>query len=122
MTLGIYSVPKAKNEKVLNYAPGSREKSQLKSVLSEMGSKPIDVPMYIGGMEVRGDEQYEIRAPHNIDHLLGHYYLGTEKHVNLAIDAALAVRPKWQSLNWDQRASIFFKGSRTCKRAFQGKN
>jgi 1-pyrroline-5-carboxylate dehydrogenase len=121
MSLGMYSVPRAKNEKVLSYAPGSKERSQLKSMLAEMGSSIVDVPMYIGGLEVRGDEQFEIRAPHDINHLLGHYYLGSEKHVTLAIDAALAIRPKWQSLNWDQRASIFLKAAELVSGPYRAK-
>ena len=111
MSIGIYNVPGVSNEKVLRYAPGSPERSHLKFVLSGMQSSVIDVPMYIGGMEIRTDEQHEIRAPHDLSRLLGHYYMGTAEHVEHAIDSALAVRPKWQALSWEQRASIFLKAA-----------
>lgn len=111
MSKSIFRVPGAYNEPVKSYRHGSPEKALLKKTIDHLKSSVIDIPMYIGGMEVRTENRYEIRPPHELDHLLGHYYMGDSSHVHLAIEAALSVRPKWQSLTWDQRASIFLKAA-----------
>ncbi len=121
MSKAIFKVPQAYNEQILNYRHGSTEKINLKNTIGQLKSIVTDIPMYIGGMEVRTDDRYEIRPPHDLNHLLGHYYMGDASHVNLAIDAALAVRSKWQSLSWDQRASIFLKAADLISGPFRAK-
>ena len=111
MSRGIYTVPKAYNEAVKDYAPGSPERKELKAKLAEMRSKVIDIPMVIGGKEVRTEDVREIHPPHDHKHLLGRYYYGTADHVKQAIDAALEARPAWQALDWDHRAAIFLKAA-----------
>lgn len=111
MSKGIFTVPVAVNEPVLNYAPGSPERVALKAKLKEMKSQVMDIPMFIGDKQVRTGDRREIRPPHEIDHLLGYYYQGDRSHVLAAIDAALEVRKKWQALPWHHRASIFLKAA-----------
>ncbi|MBE0639168.1 MAG: L-glutamate gamma-semialdehyde dehydrogenase [Bacteroidales bacterium] len=111
MPHGFFEVPKAFNEPVLNYAPGSSERVKVKAMLKEMKSKVVDIPMFIGGEEVRTMDKREIRAPHEISHLLGYYYQGEREHVIQSIDAALAARKKWQALPWQHKASIFLKAA-----------
>lgn len=111
MSRGMYEVPKAKNEPVLSYSSGSPERFRLKSMIDELKSKKLDIPMSIGGEEVRTDNKIEIRPPHDLDHLLGYYYMGNEDHVHQAINNSLSVRKKWQSLPWYQRASVFLKAA-----------
>ena len=108
---GIYKAPVAVNEPVLNYAPGSPERKALKKALEELRSKEEDVPMYIGGKEVRTNKKPELRPPHDIKHLLGHFSEGDSSHVTQAINAALAAKDKWTALPWEQRASIFLKAA-----------
>ncbi len=104
-------MPKAYNEPIKDYAPGSPERKELKAMIAEMRSKVADIPMYIGGKEVRTEDVREIHAPHDHKHLLGRYYYGTADHVHAAINAALEARPSWQALPWEQRASIFLKAA-----------
>ncbi|MBN2174003.1 MAG: L-glutamate gamma-semialdehyde dehydrogenase [Bacteroidales bacterium] len=111
MSRGMYQVPKAYNEPVKSYAPGSPERKELKNKLQELRTREIDIPMYIGGKEVRTDDRREVHPPHDHKHLLGYYYFGTADHVNQAIEAALDARPGWQALDWDHRASIFLKAA-----------
>lgn len=111
MPKGSFKVPIAKNEPVYSYALGSSERSRLKKSLKEMRSALTDIPMQVGGMEIRTDDQRKILPPHELDHVLGHYYMGDASHVELAIDAALSVRPKWQALSWHQRAAIFLRAA-----------
>ncbi|MCE2846281.1 MAG: 1-pyrroline-5-carboxylate dehydrogenase, partial [Sphingobacteriales bacterium] len=72
MSNSIYNVPLAVNEPVLNYAPGSPERSAVQQALKQMRSEVIDVPMYIGGKAVHTNKKGEMRPPHDHRHLLGH--------------------------------------------------
>ena len=111
MANGNYKVPQAVNEPVLNYAPGSKERAELKKTIEEARSKVKDVPMYIGGQEIRTGKTKKLSPPHDHQHLLGHYHEGDASHVKMAIDAALSAKAKWASLDWEHRASIFLKAA-----------
>lgn len=111
MSNGNYIVPQAINEPVLNYAPGSSEREQLKKALAEARSKEKDVPMYINGQEVRTGKTKRMAPPHDHAHTLGHYHEGDASHVKLAIEAAMQAKDAWASLDWEHRASIFLKAA-----------
>jgi 1-pyrroline-5-carboxylate dehydrogenase len=111
MQEGIYSVPTAKNEPVLSYSEGTQERKLLQEAIQEARSELRDIPMIINGKEIRTDNKIEIRPPHNIDHLLGHYHKGDASHVQMAIDAALDAKEEWENMPWKQRASIFLKAA-----------
>lgn len=111
MAHGFFDVPKPMNEPVLSYAPGTKERAEVKTMLSQLRNQVVDIPMFIGGEEIRTTDRREIRAPHEISHLLGHFYQGERSHVFQAIDAALAVRKRWQDLPWHHRAGIFLKAA-----------
>ena len=111
MSIGTFSYPLPANEPVLGYAPGSAEKKRLKEVLAELKSTTIDVPMYIGAKEIRTGKKVAMRPPHEKDHVLGYFHQGEEKHVQQAIDAALAAKEQWVSLSWENRAAIFLKAA-----------
>jgi 1-pyrroline-5-carboxylate dehydrogenase len=104
-----YSTPK--NETVLSYAPGSKERKALQEAIAQMKSEVRDIPMYINGEEVRTGKTKEIRPPHETGHLLGHFHAGEAQHVNQAIAAALAARQKWAEMPWEHRAGIFMKAA-----------
>lgn len=104
-------LPIAKNEPVLNYAPGSKEKKELKKVLSELKSKELDIPMTINGKEVRTENKIRIHPPHDIKHTLGYYYKGGAKEIQMAIDSALSAKEAWENMNWHERAAIFLKAA-----------
>ena len=111
MNLGAVSYPMPVNEPVLNYAPGSPEKGRLKKTLAELKGQVADVPMVIGGKEVRTDKQGDIRPPHEIAHLLGRYHVGDTCHVENAVNASLKAQAHWQSLSWENRANIFLRAA-----------
>ncbi len=111
MSLGTFSYPLPVNEPVLNYGPGSAEKKRLKEVLALLKKEKADIPMYIGGKEVRTNKTQSIHPPHEIKHTLGHFHIGTEKHVQQAIDAALAAKDSWAAMSWEDRAGIFLKAA-----------
>lgn len=109
MSIGTFSYPMPANEPVLAYAPGSPERKRLKEVLQQLKKEKADVPMYIGGKEVRTKKQVEMRPPHEISHVLGYFHAGEEKHVTQAIEAALAAKESWANMSWESRAGIFLK-------------
>ena len=111
MHFGDFYYPLPANEPVLNYAPGSPEKKRLKEIIKELKSQKIDVPMFIGGEEVRTGKTVEIRPPHERKHLLGHFHTGEARHVTKAINAALKVKDKWAGMSWENRANIFLKAA-----------
>lgn len=111
MLKGFFNVPAPQNEPVLNYSPGSSERARLKAALKEARSQQIDIPMYIGGQEIRTGETLEIRPPHDHRHLLATYHDGGKSHVTAAIGAALAAKENWENLPWEQRAAIFLKAA-----------
>ncbi|AMS27079.1 1-pyrroline-5-carboxylate dehydrogenase [Bacteroidetes bacterium UKL13-3] len=108
---GFFNVPAPINELVLNYAPGSKERAELKAALANARSKELDVPMYIGGEEVRTGNKMRMSPPHDHKHTLGHFHQGDKTHVTKAIDAALAAKSKWEDLAWEQRAAIFLRAA-----------
>ncbi|MBL0334379.1 MAG: L-glutamate gamma-semialdehyde dehydrogenase [Chitinophagaceae bacterium] len=111
MQYGNFSYPLPANEPVLSYGPGSAEKKRLKEVLSELKSQQPDIPMYIGSKEVRTKRKVAIHPPHERKHVLGYFNAGDEKHVQQAIEAALAARESWSTLSWENRAGIFLKAA-----------
>ena len=112
MSRGNFNIPYPVNEPVLSYAPGTAEREEVLRVYREMYSQaPIDVPMYIGKDAVRTDDKRTMSPPHDHQHILGHFNYGDASHVNAAIDAALAARPSWSALPWNERAAVFLKGS-----------
>ena len=111
MSLGYFNYPMPVNESVLSYAPGSAERKRLKEVLVELKKEQIDVPMYIGNKEVRTNKKGTLHPPHEISHTLGTYSEGNEKHVQQAIDAALAAKESWANMDWETRANIFLKAA-----------
>jgi 1-pyrroline-5-carboxylate dehydrogenase len=112
MPNAIYKVPNAINEPVRNYAPGSAEREELLAKYKQMYDQtPLDVPMYIGGKEVRTEDKKKVSPPHDHQKVLGFSNIGTAKHVEQAIEAAMAAREQWSNLPWDQRAAIFLKAA-----------
>jgi 1-pyrroline-5-carboxylate dehydrogenase len=111
MPNGFFKVPVAKNEPILSYAPGTKEREELKKQLEEFRSMEVDIPMYIGGEEIRTGKKVAIHPPHDLKHTLGYYHQGDETHVHQAIDAALEARKKWAEMPWESRAAIFLKAA-----------
>lgn len=111
MNLGYFHYPMPANEPVLQYAPGSPERTALKKTLVDLKKKAIDVPMYIGSKMVRTGKKVAMHPPHETSFTLGHFHAGEEKHVHMAIDAALKARAGWAEMPWEDRAHIFLKAA-----------
>ena len=111
MANAVFQVPVPVNETVLDYAPGSSERKKLSDELRRARDEVKDIPMYIGGEEIRSGKTIDIQPPHDRAHLLGHFHRGDKNHVKQAIDAALKAKASWAEMSWEQRASIFLKAA-----------
>jgi 1-pyrroline-5-carboxylate dehydrogenase len=111
MPKGFYHIPVPRNEPVYSYAPGSRERQLLKKAIEEARAQVLDIPMYIGGEEVRSGNKKKISPPHDHQHVLAHYHEGDKSHVEQAVQAALNAKELWVNLGWEHRASIFLKAA-----------
>lgn len=120
MHQGTFSYPLPANEPVLNYAPGSRERENLKATIALLKSEKIDVPMYIGSEEVRTSRKETLRSPHDHQFVLGHFSVGDKKHVEAAVAAALKAKAGWEALSWENRAAIFLKAADLIATKYRG--
>lgn len=112
MSNAFFSVPKAINEPVKSYASGSLERQNLLEEYRNLyHQEPIDIPMYIGGKEVRTPNKKAIAPPHEHAKTLGFFNYGNETHVMQAIDAALEARRTWSKLPWQDRAAVFLRAA-----------
>jgi len=111
MNNAIFNFNEPKNEPVLSYLPGSRERQLLEEELNLQSSKAIEIPMIIGGKEIRTGKTGKITKPTDHKHVLATYHMAGEKEVRMAIDAALAAKECWMNLAWMERASIMARAA-----------
>ncbi|PIE76269.1 1-pyrroline-5-carboxylate dehydrogenase [bacterium DOLJORAL78_65_58] len=106
-----YKVPTPTNEPVKGYAPGSPEKAEMKAALKKMSAEKIEIPMVIGGEEIRTGDLGKCVMPHNHKKVLGQYHKGGEKEVKLAIRAAQKAKKTWSATPFEHRAAIMLKAA-----------
>ena len=97
------------NEPIKNYAPGSPEKAALKKRIEELKNQTIEIPLIIGGKEVKTGNMEDCVIPHNHKIVIGRYHKAGSKEVEMAIEAALKARDTWANMDWHARAAIFLK-------------
>jgi 1-pyrroline-5-carboxylate dehydrogenase len=99
------------NEKVLTYGPGTPEREAIKSALKNMSESTIEIPLIIGGKEVRTGKTAKCVMPHNHRHVLATYHLAGEEEVRAAVESALKAKEEWENTPWEHRMFIFRKAS-----------
>ena len=107
----ILKVPTPVNEPVYSYAPGTPQRDLLKAAIEEITNKKVEIPLIIGGKEVRTGKMGKVVMPHDHQHILGECHLAGEKEIKMAIDAAMAAKEDWANLRWEERAAIFLKAA-----------
>ena len=108
MANAISRVPVAINEPVKSYTANSPERAELLAMYDKMHQQePIDIPMYIGSEKVYTSNKKHLTSPHDHKKLLAHYNVGDAKHVEVAIEKALAAKAAWSALPWEERAAVF---------------
>jgi len=111
MLKGFFNVPKAVNEPVKSYAPGSPERAKVAETYKAMWNAQVEVPLYIGSEEIKTGDTKKMSAPHDHQHVVGVYHQADRTLVEKAITEALEARKKWAAMAWENRAGIFLKAA-----------
>nr|WP_320133249.1 L-glutamate gamma-semialdehyde dehydrogenase [uncultured Holophaga sp.] len=111
MAEGLSRAPLPQNEPVRAYAPGSQERSALQHHLSEMASRVPELPLFIGGQELRTGRLAPVVMPHDHHHILAQAHLGNATEASLAVDAAVGAQAGWAELPWEGRAAVFLRAA-----------
>ena len=104
-------VPPPVNEPVRSYSPGSSERGSIKARLNHMAGERIDIPLFIGGKEVKTGTCAAVVMPHDHHHMLGAYHKATEQHVLHAVEAARVAQKEWAAWSFDDRAAVILKAA-----------
>ncbi|HEY8628331.1 MAG TPA: L-glutamate gamma-semialdehyde dehydrogenase [Gaiellaceae bacterium] len=110
-THAIFRPPPAENEPVRSYAPGSPEREELRVRLAELQAQQLELPLVIGGEEVRTGETFEAVMPHKKSHVLAMVHKGGAKEVERAIAAAGEAWQDWSRWPWEERAAVFLRAA-----------
>ncbi|MDC9723836.1 MAG: L-glutamate gamma-semialdehyde dehydrogenase [Urechidicola sp.] len=121
MANAFFNVPKAVNEPVKTYAPGSPERKNVLEAYKKMYNGQVDIPFYIGGKEYRTGKTVDITPPHDHKHVVGRYHTAEKEHIELAVEKAAEARVKWAATSWEQRAAIFLKAAELLAGPFRAK-
>jgi 1-pyrroline-5-carboxylate dehydrogenase len=108
---GVRRVPDPVNEPTRAYAPGSPERAELKARLASMAAEKIEIPLVIGGREIRTGHTEKAVMPHNHRHVLAEYHMAAPEHIEQAIAAAAAARREWASWPWEDRAAVLLRAA-----------
>src|SRR5689334_3605837 len=104
-------VPRPENDPNLTYAPGTPARAELKARLKQMAAETVDIPIIIGGKEIRTGETEKVVMPHKHGHVLGNFHKATPDHIRQAADAAIKARKEWSSWSFDDRAAVFLRAA-----------
>ena len=107
----IRHVPLPINEPIKSYVPGSPEREELKARLASMATEHVEIPLIIGGKEIRTSKTFNAVMPFKHSHVLATVHSAEPQHVQMAIDAALAARKEWASWAWEDRAAVMLKAA-----------
>jgi 1-pyrroline-5-carboxylate dehydrogenase len=104
-------VPRPENDPNLSYAPGTAARAELKAKLNQMAGETVDIPIIIGGKEIRTGATAKVVMPHKHGHVLGNFHKATEEHIRQAAAAAIEARREWSSWSFDDRAAVFLRAA-----------
>jgi len=107
----IIKIPTPFNEPVYSYAPGSREKKDLKAHLEKMLNEKIEIPLIIGGKEILSGNMADCRCPHDHNHLLAQYHTAGPPELDKAVKEAQKAWKDWSVMDWKSRTSIFLRAA-----------
>ncbi|MGE0159415.1 MAG: L-glutamate gamma-semialdehyde dehydrogenase [Gemmatimonadales bacterium] len=104
-------VPRPTNEPVLSYAPGTPEREKLKRELEAQAAQVVDIPLLIGGREVRTGDTFDVVMPHAHGHVIARAHRAGPEEIDAAVRAALEARHDWSRTPWEERAAVFMRAA-----------
>ncbi len=104
-------VPTPYNEPILDYAPGSPERAELEAMLDRLAGSTVDIPLVIGGKEVRTGDTHRITSPHDHSLELGVWHAAGRAEVEQAIESSVEAWHSWSRMPWVDRAAIFLRAA-----------
>ncbi len=119
MNNAIFNLERPANEHTLNYAPGCKERKALNAELDRLSQSIQEIPLIIGGREVRTGKTGNVVMPHDHGHVLATYHMAGEKEVQMAISAALKAHREWESVSWVERASMTLKAAELISKKYR---
>lgn len=108
---GTANIPAPRNEPVLSYAPGTPERAALKAELNRQGGEVIDIPIIVGGREIRTGKTHPVVCPHDHRHVLAQVHEADARILNQAVRAALRAWKEWSSWPFEDRAAVFLRAA-----------
>ncbi len=108
---GKLRVPEPINEPVLDYAPGSAARAELQAKLAEMANEVLDIPLVIGGEEIRTGDTADVVMPHDHGHVLGKYHRAGPDEIKRAIDVSQEAHKEWAAWPWEARVAVLLKAA-----------
>ncbi len=120
MNNAIFKFERPKNEPILGYEPCSPERVALEKEIKTLSESVMDIPLIIGGKEIRTGVTGKVVMPHNHSHVLATYHMAGEKEVNMAIEAALVAHKTWSTISWVERLSITIKAAELISKKYRG--
>lgn len=106
-----FDYPHPVNEPLWECRPGSPERAQLTAKLAELRAQQMEIPLIIGGQEVRTGKLRQMYIPHDHQHVLCDYHIAGKKEMLMAIDAALEAKKTWENMDWNDRSAIFLRAA-----------
>lgn len=116
---GIFTIPFPKNEPAYSYAPGTKERAELKKELERQSGVVVDIPVIIGGKEYFTEKTKKVVMPHNHKHVLANLSIATPELMRLAIDTAEKSKKSWAEMPWEHRAAIFLKAAELLRHKYR---
>ncbi|HPB57103.1 MAG TPA: L-glutamate gamma-semialdehyde dehydrogenase [Bacteroidales bacterium] len=119
MNNALFNFREPSNEPIYSYAPGSPERALLQEELERQYNQVIEIPIIIGGKEIKTGKMGKVVMPCDHGHVLAHYHMVTEKEVKMAIDAAMEAKKSWEQIPWIERASIMMKAAELLSKKYR---
>lgn len=119
MNNALFNFREPSNEPIYSYAPGSPERALLQEELERQYNQVIEIPIIIGGKEIKTNKMGKVVMPCDHGHVLAHYHMVTEKEVKMAIDAAMEAKKSWEQIPWIERASIMMKAAELLSKKYR---
>ncbi|MDG6218627.1 MAG: aldehyde dehydrogenase family protein, partial [Candidatus Thermoplasmatota archaeon] len=117
----IINIPKPQNEPVLEYAPGSTERTLIIKELEKLRKKKTEIMPIVAGKKIRTNDVGKVVLPHNHQHILATYHKVTEEVVKKAIEHATDAKPIWEDFTWETRGSLALKAAELIAKKYRFK-